>query len=350
MNTIRFWMGAAVMACAGSAAAVVAPAYTAVYGFGDSLTDTGRVAVITDALTPAVPGDGFPGPLSGYAAGRFSNGAVAIEAMTPVLTGNPLPFANNYAHGGARTGTSPYSGIDNNNALLAGTGLLAQTTMFRTTVGAGNADPNALYFVWAGANDFTEPQVLGDLNGDWNRVIGNIETAIGNLAQDGARHFFVPNLPNLGLAPYSLAFGPTAAATASLLTGAYNTQFQARMTALDAANPGIDIRVFDVYAYMTSFIAQVNALGSLNGISDVTTPCRTATGPAATDFSLCGNPAAHFFWDDRHPADVPHALLGADFAQAAMVPEPQTYALMLAGLGLLGMAARRRATGTNAPR
>jgi hypothetical protein len=28
--------------------------------------------------------------------------------------------------------------------------------------------------------------------------------------------------------------------------------------------------------------------------------------------------------------------------QAAPVPEPETYALMLAGLGLLGMAQRRR--------
>lgn len=339
MDRIRHLTGVALMSMAGAAAAIVAPPYTAVVGFGDSLTDTGRVSALTDALTPTIPGDGFPGLPFGYADGRFSNGPVAIEILSLNLTGNPIPLAGNFAHGGARTGVSPYSNMDNNNSLLNGTGLLNQTLMYRNAVGAGNADPDALFFVWAGANDFTEAPVLANANDDWNRVIGNVETAIGNLAQDGARHFFVPNLPNLGLAPYAMAAGPTAAAAVSALTAAYNTGFAARIAALDAANPNIDIRLFDVHAYMTSFVAQVLASGSVSGISDVTTPCRADTPSGAP---LCGDPAAHFFWDDRHPATLPHQLLGADFANAALVPEPETYAMLLAGLGVLGLAARRR--------
>ncbi len=341
MSAVRFWIGIVVTALAGSAWAVVGVPFSGVYGFGDSLTDTGRVAAITDALTPGVPGDGFPGPVFGYAEGRFSNGPVAIEAMSMTLMGSSLSLANNFAHGGARTGVSPYSNRDNNNALLNGTGLINQTQMFRSSVGAGNADPNALYFVWAGSNDFTELQVLTNANNDWNRVIDNIETAIGNLAQDGAQHFFVPNLPNLGLAPYALAGGPAAAAAASGLTAAYNNLFAGRIAALDAANPNIDIKLFDVYSYMTSFIAQVQNNGSFNGITDVTTPCRVDTSPSS--FSLCGNAGEHFFWDDRHPASVAHQVLGAQFASAALVPEPETYAMLLAGLGVLGWAARRHA-------
>ena len=49
----------------------------------------------------------------------------------------------------------------------------------------------------------------------------------------------------------------------------------------------------------------------------------------------------------RWPGHIdPHALLFSltflDAPIAAAIPEPETYALMLAGLGLLGFAARRR--------
>jgi hypothetical protein len=40
--------------------------------------------------------------------------------------------------------------------------------------------------------------------------------------------------------------------------------------------------------------------------------------------------------------DISHGLSGAGDAIYAPVPEPETYAMLLAGLGLLGVAARRR--------
>jgi hypothetical protein len=47
-----------------------ASAYSAVYVFGDSSSDIGRIAALTG---------GIPGPPD-YATGRFSSGAVAVEA------------------------------------------------------------------------------------------------------------------------------------------------------------------------------------------------------------------------------------------------------------------------------
>ena len=41
-------------------------------------------------------------------------------------------------------------------------------------------------------------------------------------------------------------------------------------------------------------------------------------------------------------ADYDHVAVGLKFASVAPVPEPQTYAMMLAGLGLLGVSVRRR--------
>lgn len=300
--------------------AAAAP-YSSVYAFGDSLSDIGNVYGFFSGSFPAPPA---------YAAGRFSNGPVAVEVMTQSLTGAPLTLSHDYAWGGALTGISPTTLVDNNNAPLNGHGLLAQTGTFRSDLGAGKADPNALYVVWAGANDFKDPAVLTNAGGQqWGRVIGNIEQAIGNLAADGARHFFVPNMPNLGLIP-SLS-GTSLASPASALTAGYNTAFAASLAAFDAGNANIDIQTFDVYGLMTNVINNVKANGSFEGLTDVTSKCQTTPTCVASQA---------FFWDEQHPTARAHQIIGTAFAAA--VPEPQTYALMLGGVAIVGWAARRR--------
>jgi hypothetical protein len=49
-------------------------------------------------------------------------------------------------------------------------------------------------------------------------------------------------------------------------------------------------------------------------------------------------------FNDSHAgdADYDHVVVGVKIASVAPVPEPQTYAMMLAGLGLLGVSVRRR--------
>lgn len=310
---------AAACGCAATSLAAAAP-YDSVYVFGDSLSDIGNVYAASSAPK-------YPGPPD-YAAGRFSNGPVAVEVMTQLVTGAPLTLANDYAWGGARTGVSPFSGIDNNHAELNGHGLLAQTTTFHGDLKGGKADPNALYVVWAGANDFTEPQVAGN-PAQWARVIGNVQTAIANLAADGATHFFVPNMPNLGLTPRAALAGQAAGASAA--SAGYNFYFAQGLTAYDAANPAIDIKLFDVYGFMTSIITKVKTDGSFMGFTDVTSQCQTTVGCV---------PSQAFFWDDEHPTARVHEVLGTAFAAA--VPEPETYALMLGGLSIVGWAVRRQ--------
>jgi phospholipase/lecithinase/hemolysin len=308
--------------------AAAAP-YSSVYAFGDSLSDMGNVYAFTGGTVPAPPA---------YAAGRFSNGPVAVEVMTQLLTGAPLTLAHDYAWGGALTGISPTTLVDNNNPPLNGHGLLAQTSKFHSSLSGGQADPNALYVVWAGSNDFKDPTVLTNAGGQqWGRVIGNIEQSIANLAADGARHFFVPNMPNLGLIPLVTGTGAANAAGASLLTAGYNATFAAGLTALDAGNSDIDIKTFNVYGLMTSIINDVKLHGSAFGFTNVTTACQT--DPTCTD------PSQAFFWDLQHPTAHVQEILGTAFAAA--VPEPETYALMLGGLAIVGWATRRQRRAMN---
>jgi len=55
------------------------------------------------------------------------------------------------------------------------------------------------------------------------------------------------------------------------------------------------------------------------------------------DFAVYNNPWGGGLWNDRPDAGIAYIV-----EYSAPVPEPETYAMLLAGLGLLGFMARRR--------
>ena len=87
------------------------------------------------------------------------------------------------------------------------------------------------------------------------------------------------------------------------------------------------------------------AQGILNGI-DNTVNIRAVGGDF--DIIINGTTAAHFH--DENPIPTGGIALGAiwesttryDYVNVTAIPEPETYAMLLAGLGLLGFMARRR--------
>jgi outer membrane lipase/esterase len=95
--------------------------------------------------------------------------------------------ANNLAVGGATSGT-----LNVNSALigLPLPGLQTEINSFTTASGAAN--PNALYVVWAGANDY-----LGGST-DSTTVVNNLSNAVTTLTANGAKNIMVVNLPDLG--------------------------------------------------------------------------------------------------------------------------------------------------------
>ena len=114
--------------------------YSAIYAFGDSLSDVGNVFLGTDGTEPAPP----------YFAGRFSNGPIWLDYLAAQLgTGPMIPSllgGTDYAFGLATTGFAPTLSTPS----LVPT-FVQQVALFNTATGV--APPSALYAVWIGAND-----------------------------------------------------------------------------------------------------------------------------------------------------------------------------------------------------
>ena len=134
-------VAAAVASATPIAPTVAAPGapYTAMYVFGDSLSDTGNVSLATFGLLPVSPP---------YADRSFSNGPVWAQDLAQSLGLPPLQPSlaggTDFAYGGAETGQTP-------THTLNPTDLPSQFTQFQTQVASPQA--GALYAIWIGSND-----------------------------------------------------------------------------------------------------------------------------------------------------------------------------------------------------
>lgn len=320
---------ATVAACAAiGAAPATAGSYSALVVLGDSLSDPGNLFALTGGGLPPFP----------YWNGRSSNGPVAAEYMAAVLG---LPTYN-LAVAGAMTGPNPAGSNDNylvtkyGLGALNGTGILGQAQF---AAGLDPVNPNlpgdALYMVWGGPNDVFDGVAKGvDLAAvTMPTAVTNIVETVKTLYQDGARHFFVPLMPDLGLTPDTRALGAAAMAGASDLTNGYNLALMGTLAWLDNNYmPDGEIRFFDTAKFLR------DAVGG-SSFANVADACIDSL--ACVLDGIDGGPAqGYLFWDGVHPTTRAHRELGLAFAAA--VPEPETYAMFLAGLGILGAVARRR--------
>lgn len=287
-----------------------AATFSQIYVFGDSLSDTGNSLNAT-GLPPSPP----------YFQGRFSNGPVWTEYLANDLGLSPQQQTN-YAFGGANTG--------NDNTLIPGVqglpGLQQQIDSFKAT--NTSADPNALYVVWAGANDYLSRSTTNP-----NVPVNNLSTAVSSLAGYGAKNIMVANLPDLGKLP-GTSGDIQVSSGLSALSEAHNEGLAANLN-LPRQQSDVNIIPVDVNSLFKQAIANPQKFNFTN----VTQSCLTQT-------SVCANPDKYLFWDDIHPTTVSHELVG-DLAFSSLeskaVPEPAaTLGILTIGtLGAIALHKRR---------
>jgi phospholipase/lecithinase/hemolysin len=323
-SLIRIWLVSAVMLL--PSVGWSAPLkFDSIYVFGDSLSDTGNVLLLTGGLgiSPAVPPSTSPNAT--FYQGRFSNGPVAVEYLWQSLTGNnsatlapslslmslPRKAGISFAYGGSGSGQS--------NVTPGGfvvPGVLGQVDAFRNLPRRQSTDPKALYVIWTGANDY----VLG-LTTNPGVVVGNIVVAIQSLYALGARNFLVPNLPDLGLSPLVQASG--SAPQLTLLTKVHNALLAPALDLMAASLPGARIVRLDVFALTEKSLASGAVVASPPALaylfpSSGAEACLFVSYPVLcpdVDFNA-PLPLPFLFWDAQHPTTLAHGAIGGAMLDA----------------------------------
>jgi phospholipase/lecithinase/hemolysin len=279
--------------------------YTSIVVFGDSLSDTGNVAALTEKeYGVRVPG---PGPFGGnYADGRFTDGddtlpaaqkyfGLWIEQYAALLPAKPiisnsLDGGTDYAYGSATTGSGttlvtlgPLS-VNVNNMGQQITDYLATSPVI---------SDRTLFVVWGGSNDILNATSVDDIF----QAAVNQANNIQRLIHAGATQFIIPNLPPLGLVP-ALNGNPKASIPATAASALFNQLLSAGLAILQDLNRGkhLHLAELDVFSLFYKIVASPAKYGLVNITG-------TSQGVDAVD------PDTYLFWDDLHPTTAGHNIL-----------------------------------------
>lgn len=308
-----------------SSVALADSPYSQMYVFGDSLSDTGAFG---GKATNREGPDYINGPFALISVERFATAVGVDMPMTVLMNGT------NFAVGGFRSDqilASIASPVGQTHPVLG------NLPSYVSSVGA--ADPNAIYYISGGGNDFLQ-QPDYDMDGSFGP--GDIQIAAGQvfagadiLGDMGANYIVVPNLVALHLAPaiqfqqYSLP--PAAFAQLVGQTKAGVDGFNLFLESLVSGSEH-NIIMPDVNTAMVEFFSNPQAYGyALNsdqiGVTcfDTAALCPPVTGFEKTDATGAVNPNANpdffAFNDPVHPTGKAHTLFSIGLESIFTAPD-----------------------------
>jgi outer membrane lipase/esterase len=305
-----------------------ASAFTGLYVFGDSLSDSGnnRAVLGNSGATQVVSSNSYI-PSLPYASGTYSNGPVWVNSFAAGLglsafAAPSLGGGGDYAYGGARTtvnggfGGFPPSATTQVNGFLTGQATIPSTALYVVAIG-GNDARAAAEAIAGGA---PAPATIAAAAAAYATGVGNI---IDSLQAKGATNIVVWDTPNLGRAPASIAAGPAAVGLGTAIAQSFNAALAGRL----ASETGVT--TFDIYGLINTVALNPASYG----FSNITDACGAVSG--------C-NASQYLFWDGIHPSAAGHTLIANAMLAVVAVPEPSSMLMLAAGLLMLTMVARRQ--------
>jgi thermolabile hemolysin len=245
--------------------------FTALYVFGDSLSDTGR----------------NPAPAPDYYDGRYCNGPLWVEYLSAQL-GIPYNPSNNFAVSGSTTSD-----------------LLAQIAGLQ---GFTNLQ-SGLFAVDSGGNDFLQSGSLGVNDPAWAMVVSNavfnLTNAIEVLYTNGAREIMVGNLANIGQTPLLNSYPAGYGSYVDTKVALFNSLLITSLPKVTQRNPGLRIYVLDNNLGLSIVLNAPATYGftvTTNGALE---------DPNLTDKRFTGPGADYVFWDVVHPTTKLDAMTAA---------------------------------------
>ncbi|MEE5072495.1 esterase EstP [Pseudomonas alliivorans] len=323
----RRWPFAACLLSLACSSAVAAP-YSTMVVFGDSLADAGQFPDTDGSAGSTLRFTNRVGPTyqdgsgevynlnSSTLIGRMLNvPAGDLAASTsPVNAALGLPDGNNWAVGGYRTDQVLDSITTRSDAVTPITN--GSQTVLRSRPGylptnGLRADPNALYYLTGGGNDFLQGRVLS--SGDAEDAADRLADSAQVLQQAGARHIMVWLLPDIGQTP--ALSGTVLESLTSRLSARFNEQLVSRLSQINA-----QIIPLNVPLLISETLAQPARFG-FDPNEDLVGTCFSGDNcDESATFGRSGttpDPTKLFFNDRVHPTEAGQRLL-ADYAYSLL--------------------------------
>jgi outer membrane lipase/esterase len=311
--------------------------YSALVVFGDSLSDVGQ---FPDAGGPAGSTNRFTnrvgptyqdgsGEVFDLNATQILNGKLGLGSMSastsPVNQALGLADGNNWAVGGYTTSQILNSITGVSETVIppgnpgAGTVLRSRPGYLAST--GFRADPNALYYLTGGGNDFLQGLVVDPATAQASA--GRLVDSVEALQQAGGRYIMVWLLPDLGLTPNY--FGTPLQGAVSGLGQAFNNELVRQLASVNAQIIPLNVPL------MISEVLADPGLYSLATDQDLIGTCFNGCANENAVYGINGtnpDPTKLLFNDGVHPtiagqtliADYAYSLLAAPW-EISLLPE-----------------------------
>lgn len=302
--------------------------YSGLYVFGDSLSDAGQFPDTVNSTTQTRRFTNRVGPLftdaSGEVYGKTSpmllGELLGLGEQSPstssVFQSNGLADGNNWAVGGYRTDQILDSITQAGGSVVAG-GRTRDGFLVDLANRGLSLDPNALYYVNGGGNDFLQGRVLSTVQAQ--AAAGRLVDSVEALQAAGARYIMVSLLPNLGNTP-------TLGGSNSFISGLasdLNTELVSQLREIDA-----NIIPLNLSLLVTEVLANPDAFG-FDGSQNLTGTCFNGCASVNATWginSATPDPSKLLFNDGVHPTTAVQQI-AADYAYSLLLA-PQELSLL----------------------